>query len=228
MTRPWWPFVLIKWCIRSIGEQIRYKRHHRVIVSTNPKKQGTKLRMNFAMVTSASRHVCIFYIYILLFYSIQPPVTVWTYSMLTSGTDTEISTGNTSPIIRQEFFECSRKQSCIHVMKVGRRFQTVYGIGELSQKEHKAGCIYEKLRMLGKAKSAISCLDFYRDVIRRNGKYEMIDQASTSFKVFCDFKTVWLTSTLVASFPYRTNPFSYLFFKDKPRNESNQIWVNYR
>ena len=186
--------------------------------------------MNLAMATFTSRDVCIFYIHILLFYSLQPPVTAGTYFKLTSGTDTEISAGNTSPIIKQEFFECSMRQTCTHVLRIGSGFVAVHGIGELSQKQHKAECIYEKIKILGKAKLASSCLDFYRDGTRRNGQYDIVDQAGTPFKVFCDFESEdSLAWTLVASFSLLNKSlFQDPFFKDRPRNESNPNWVNYR
>jgi len=177
------------------------------------------------MAASPSRQLHPVYIYILLFYSLKPPVTTGLYFKLISGTDTEISVGSAAPFTNQEFFECGMQQSCTHVIKVGSGFVTVHGMDELGIRKHEAEIVYEKMQLIAR-----SCLDFYNDGMRENGQYDIFDTNGIPFQVFCDFESeensVW---TLVVSYSLENKALHYSpLYNDNPRKEANINWVDYR
>jgi len=171
------------------------------------------------------RNIDILYIYLILFQSLKLKSTTGVYFKLVKGIEKKDNTKEGAPLIRKEFLQCGKEQSCTHVIRLVNGYTKIYGSKDLEEKEHSAVCIYEKAKI-----RASSCMEYYRAGMRENGQYEILDENGTPFQVYCDFESevdsVW---TLVTSYSLKNvNSFRSPFFRDNPRNEMLPNWKDYR
>ena len=86
----------------------------------------------------------------LLIHLFKPIVSSGAYFRLIKGIDHQDSVAGTSPVLREEFFQCAREESCTHVVKLSHGYMVVYGIDALEKIRNEALSIYEKVKLQGK------------------------------------------------------------------------------
>ena len=115
------------------------------------------------MATSISKRNNVLYICMLLIHLFKPIVSSGAYFRLIKGIDHQDSVAGTSPVLREEFFQCAREESCTHVVKLSHGYMVVYGIDELEKRNNEALSIYEKVKLQGKFNVNFTAIVFYRN-----------------------------------------------------------------
>ena len=83
--------------------------------------------------------------YMVLYHSFMPVLSIGTYFHLVAGTDEKSSAVDKTPHIRREFFQCGREKSCTHVVKLTNGYAPVLGSVELEKRIQEALCVYKKI-----------------------------------------------------------------------------------
>ena len=115
------------------------------------------------MATSISKRNNVLFICMLLIHLFKPTLSRGTYFSLIKGTAHQDSVAGTSPVLRKEFFQCAREESCTHVVKIPHGYVIVYGIDELKKRRNGALSIYEKVKLQGKFIVNFTAIVFYRN-----------------------------------------------------------------
>ena len=91
----------------------------------------------------------VLYIHLILFQLLKFNFATGVYFKLIKGVDKKDNAEENTPLIRKEFFQCGREQSCTHVLRLANGYTKIYGSKDLKGKEHSAVCIYEKAKIRG-------------------------------------------------------------------------------
>ena len=123
-------------------------------------KAACKSHNSYAMAVAARRKAHTLYLYVLLFGHFRSLFATGIYFKLVTGREDANEQGEKGPLVRKEFFQCGREQSCTNILKLASGYVLVYGTDELSKRKHEAECIYQKINVPG-----IKLYDFLKATI---------------------------------------------------------------
>ena len=100
------------------------------------------------MATTKSKRSQVLCLYLVIIPLFQPCHATGRYFKMVAGTECELNEGDSQDaLIRKEFFQCSREDSCTHVMKTSQNYVIVHDSDELRKRKYEAMCIYKKMQL---------------------------------------------------------------------------------